>query len=137
MIRLIRPELSKKEIQEVSKVLESGLLVQGRNVEKFETIVSEYLNVKYAIAVSSGTAALHLSLITLGIKEGDEVILTDFTFPATGNVVALVGAKPVLVDIDLKTFNIDPSKIKEKITSKTKSIIPVHTFGQSADMNQI
>lgn len=137
MIRLIRPEIGKREIREVERVLKSGLLVQGRNVEKFENMVAQYLNVKYAIAVSSGTASLHLSLIALGIKEGDEVIVPDFTFPATGNVVALVGAKPILVDVDLKTFNIDPSKIKEKITSKTKAIIPVHAFGQSADMNQI
>lgn len=137
MIKLIQPKISKEEIHEVSKVLKSGLLVQGKNVERFESSISEYLNVKHAIAVSSGTAALHLSLIALGIKQGDEVILPDFTFPATGNVVALVGAKPILVDIDLKTYNIDPLKIKDKITSKTKAIIPVHEFGQSADMNKI
>lgn len=137
MIRLIYPEIGDKEIQEVSKVLKSGFLVQGKNVEKFEKKVAKYLKVKYAMAVSSGTAALHLSLIVLGIEQGDEVILSDFTFPSTGNVVALVSAKPILVDIDLKTYNIDPTKIEEKITPKTKAIIPVHEFGQSADMDPI
>ena len=109
MIRLIRPEIGKKGIREVIKVLKSGFLVQSKNVEKFEAKIAEYLNIKYAIAVSSGTAALHLSLIALRIKEEDEVILSDFTFPSTGNVVALVGAKPILVDIDLRTYNIDSS----------------------------
>jgi len=137
MIRLTRPEIGEKEIREIGKVLKSGFLVQGKNVKKFEKEVSKYLNVKYAVAVSSGTAALHLSLIALGIKEGDEVILSDFTFPSTGNVVVLVGAKPILVDIDLSTYNIDPIKIEKKITSKTKAIIPVHEFGQSADMDPI
>ncbi|KPL19216.1 MAG: glutamine--scyllo-inositol aminotransferase [candidate division Zixibacteria bacterium SM23_81] len=137
MIRLARPQIGQEEIKEVSKVLGSGFLVQGKNVEKFETKVAEYLKVKYAIAVSSGTAALHLSLMALGIKEGDEVILPDFTFPATGNVVALVGAKPILVDIDLKTYNIDPTKIEENITPQTKAVIPVHEFGQAADIDSI
>ncbi|MFQ6083135.1 MAG: DegT/DnrJ/EryC1/StrS family aminotransferase [Methanosarcinales archaeon] len=137
MIRLTTPELGKEEIKEVGKVLRSGFLTQGENVEKFELKIAEYLNVKYAIAVSSGTAALHLSLIALEIKKGDEVILPDFTFPATGNVIALVGAKPVLVDIDLKTYNIDPAKIEESITPRAKAIIPVHLFGQSAEMDPI
>lgn len=137
MIRLIRPEIGTEEIRKVSEVLKSGFLVQGKNVEKFEKKVANYLSVKYAMAVSSGTAALHLALIALGIKEGDEVVLPDFTFPATGNVVVLVGAKPVLIDIDLKTFNIDPTRIEGNITSRTKAIIPVHEFGQSADMDPI
>lgn len=137
MIRLIRPHIGKKEIKEVIKVLKSGFFVQGENVKKFETKLAEYLNVKYAIAVSSGTAALHLSLIASGIKNKNEVILPDFTFPATGNVVALAGAKPILVDIDLNTYNINTLKIEEKITSETKAIIPVHEFGQSADMDPI
>ena len=137
MIRLTKPEIGKEEIREVGKVLRSGFLVQDENVEKFESTVSEYLGVEYAVAVSSGTAALHLSLISLGIKQGDEVIIPDFTFPATGNVVALVGAKPILVDIDLMTYNIDATRIEEKITPRTKAIVPVHEFGQSADMDPI
>jgi len=137
MIRLIRPDIGKKETKEVSKILKSEFLIQGENVEKFESRVAEYLNVKYAVAVSSGTAALHLSLVAMEIGKDDEVIVPDFTFPATGNVVALVGARPVLVDIDLKTYNIDPVEIEKSITSRTKAIIPVHLFGQSADMEPI
>ncbi|MDD5530064.1 MAG: DegT/DnrJ/EryC1/StrS family aminotransferase [bacterium] len=137
MIKLIQPVVSEDIIKEVVKILKSGLLVQGKNVEKFEKSVADYLKVKYAFAVNSGTSALHLSLIALGIKENDEVIIPDFTFPATGNVVALTGAKPILVDIDLKTYNIDPAKIEKRITSRTKAIIPVHLFGQPADMDAI
>lgn len=137
MIRLTKPVITDEEVGEVNKVLKSGFLVQGKNVAKFEKMIADYLNVKYTVAVSSGTAALHLSLIALGIGKGDEVIVPDFTFPATGNVVALVDARPILVDIDLKTYNIDPTKIEEKITSRTKAIIPVHEFGQSADMEPI
>lgn len=137
MIHLIKLEIGEEEISTVEKVLRSGLLVQGKNVETFEEIIADYLGIKFAIAVSSGTAALHLSLLVLEIGPGDEVIVPDFTFPATGNVVALIGAKPVLVDIDLSTYNIDPQKIEEKISSKTKAIIPVHLFGQPADMDSI
>lgn len=137
MIRLTKPGIGKREIKEINKVLKSGFLVQGGNVSKFEKMIADYLKIKHAVAVSSGTAALHLSLIALGIGKDDEVIVPDFTFPATGNVVALVGARPILVDIDLKTYNIDSTKIEEKITSRTKAIIPVHEFGQSADMEPI
>lgn len=137
MIRLTKPDIGKGGIEEIDKVLKSGFLVQGKNVSKFEKMIADYLKIKYTVAVSSGTAALHLSLIALGIGKGDEVIVPDFTFPATGNVVALVDARPILVDIDLKTYNIDPTKIEEKITSRTKAIIPVHEFGQSADMKPI
>jgi len=136
-MRLIMPDIAEEEISEVIKVLKSGLLVQGKNVNKFESKVAEFLNVKYAVAVSSGTAALCLALITIGIKDGDEVILPDFTHPATGNVVALTNAKPVLVDIDLRTYNIDSSKIKKNLSARTKAILPVHQFGQSADMDPV
>lgn len=137
MIKLCEPNLENEEFEEIKKVLESGYLVQGEKVEMLEGIISDYLNIKHCIAVSSGTAALHLALIALGINPGDEVIVPDFTFPATANVVELVGAKSKFVDINLDNFCIDENKIQESITERTKAIIPVHEFGQSANMDEI
>lgn len=137
MIKLARPNISKLAIEKVIAVLKSGNLVQGKYVKEFEAALQIYLGVKHAVLVSSGTAALHLSLISLNIKAGDEVIIPAFTFPATANVVELVGAKPVFVDIKLDDFCINPTQIESKITEKTKAIIPVHEFGQSADMKKI
>ena len=118
-------------------ILKSGHLVQGEQVRRFEAGLREYLGSNHAILVSSGTAALHLSMIVLNIGPGDEVIVPAFTFPATANAVELVGAKPVFVDIGLNDFCIDAQKIESKISSKTKAIIPVHEFGQPADMEKI
>ena len=101
MIRLAKPDISEETIIKVSEILRSGNLVQGEQVEKFEKDLKKYLNVKYAVVVSSGTAALHLSLLALGIKEGDEVIVPAFTYPATANVVEMVGATSIFVDINL------------------------------------
>jgi perosamine synthetase len=137
MMRLTIPEIGEEEIQAVVRVLRSGYLVQGEQVQEFERLVAEYVGVRYAVAVSSGTAALHLALLALGIGPGDEVIVPDFTFPATANVVELIGASPVLVDIDLTTFNIDATQIRPAITKRTKAIMPVHLFGQSADMEPV
>lgn len=137
MIRLAKPHISENAIEQVSEILRSGNLVQGKYVQKFEKKLQEYLNVENAIVVTSGTAALHLSLIALGIKKGDEVIVPAFTFPATANVVEIVGATPIFVDITLDDYCIDVSKIEEVITERTKAIIPVHEFGQSVDMNPI
>lgn len=137
MIRLTIPEIAEEEIQAVVEVLRSGHLVQGKHVQEFEQLVAEYVGVNHAIAVSSGTAALHLALLALGVGPGDEVIVPDFTYPATANVVELVGAKPVLVDIDLASFNIDVTQIRPAITRRTKAVMPVHLFGQSADMEPI
>jgi len=137
MIRLARPFIPQEAIDRVVEVLKSGNLVQGKYVKEFENTLRDYLNVKNAIVVSSGTAALHLALLALGIKEGDEVIVPAFTFPATANVVELVGAKPVFVDINLSDYCIDTSKIEEVITKRTKAIIPVHEFGQAAKMDEI
>lgn len=137
MIKLSVPDLGEEEIQEIRKVLESGWLVQGEKVYELENIVRSYLGTKHVLAVSNGTAALHLSLIALDIKPEDEVIVPGFTFPATANVVELVGARSVFVDIELETFNIDPLKIENKITPKTKAIIVVHEFGYPAKMEEI
>lgn len=138
-IRLSRPYLVDKQslMNLLEEVLESGFLVQGKYVAQFEQMVADYLGVKNAVAVSSGTAALHLCLIALGIGPGDEVIVPAYTFPATANVVELVRAKPVLVDVDLETYNLLADQIEESITPKTKAIIPVHLFGNPADMDPI
>lgn len=137
MIKLAHPYIPEEAIEKVIEVLKSGNLVQGKFVAEFEEKLRDYLGVKYVVAVSSGTAALHLSLIALGISEGDEVIVPAFTFPATANVVEIVGAKPVFVDINLDDFCIDTTQIEDVITKKTKAIIPVHEFGQAAKMDDI
>lgn len=126
------------EIEKVlTEILESGHFVLGRNVKALEKEIAEYHKVKYAVSLASGTDALHLSLKALGIKEGDEVITTPFTFVAAAEAIVYVGATPVFADIDRQTLNIDPLKIKDKITPKTRAIIPVHLFGQPADMGKI
>ena len=137
MIQLAKPDIDDKAINRVVQILKSGHLVQGEHVRRFETSLKEYLGSNHAILVSSGTAALHLSLMALNIGPGDEVIVPAFTFPATANAVELVGAKPVFVDIGLGDFCIDTQKIEACITSKTKAIIPVHEFGQPADMEGV
>lgn len=137
MIKLSLPNIGNEELEEVKKVFDSKFLVQGNKVKEFENMIEEYLNVKHAIAVSSGTAALHLAVLALDIKAGDEVIVPDFTFPATANVVENVGATTKLVDIKLDSLCIDTDKIEALITDKTKAIIPVHEFGQSCDMHKI
>lgn len=137
MIKLALPDIGEEELSEVKKVFDSKYLVQGDKVEEFENLVKKYLNVKYVIAVTSGTAALHLALVSLNVKSGNEVIVPDFTFPATSNVVELVGASTKFVDIKSESFCIDVDQIEKNITQKTKAIIPVHEFGQSADMDKI
>ncbi|RLG57681.1 MAG: glutamine--scyllo-inositol aminotransferase [Candidatus Hydrothermarchaeota archaeon] len=136
-IPLVRPYFDSEELEEIKKVLDSGWVTQGPKVKEFEDKITDYLGVKHAIAVTNCTSALHLALISVGVKRGDEVLVADFTFPATGHAVLYCGAKPVFVDVDLKTYNINPSLIKDRITNRTKAIIPVHTFGQSAEMDKI
>lgn len=121
----------------ISEILESGAYINGPYTKKFEKRLCEYLNVKYAIGVANGTDALVITLKALGIKEGDEVITTPFTFFATAEAISVVGAKPVFVDVKLNDFNIDPKKIEVAITEKTKAIMPVHIFGTPADMDEI
>ncbi len=137
MIPIAKPIISDEEVEEVVKVLRSGFIAQGPRVAEFEENFAEYVGVKHAVASSSGTTALHLALLATDIGPGDEVITTPFSFAATGNSILYVGAKPVFVDIDKKTYNIDPSKIEEAITENTKAIMPVHLYGQPADMDPI
>jgi perosamine synthetase len=136
-IPLAKPYFDLEELEEIRKVLDSGWVSQGPKVKEFEDKIASYLGVKYAIAVTNCTAALHLALLSCGIKKGDEVLVADFTFPATGHSVLYCGARPVFIDIKSNTYNIDTELIEEKITSKTKAIIPVHTFGQPAEMDKI
>lgn len=127
-----------EDLDRVTKeVLSSAGYIMGKNVTEFEKEFAEYVGVKHAISVGNGTDALVIALKSLGIGEGDEVITTPFTFFATAETISAVGAKPVFVDVEKDTFDIDPSKIEEKITSKTKAIVPVHIFGQSARMDEI
>ena len=136
-IPLFTPDITKKDIDAVAEVIQSGMLVQGKEVAALEQKTCSYIGCKHAIAVSSGTATLHLMLRVLGIGEGDEVIIPALSYIATANVVELVGAKPIFVDIDIKTFNINPKLIEEKITENTKAIMPVHEFGLPANMERI
>jgi dTDP-4-amino-4,6-dideoxygalactose transaminase len=121
----------------VLKVLESGAYVLGTEVEAFEREFAEYCGTTEAIAVNSGTSALHLALLSLGVGAGDEVITTPFTFVATIAAIEYTGARPVLVDIDPRTFTIDPAQIAAAVTSKTKAIVPVHLHGQPSDMRPL
>ena len=132
-----QPLIEEEEIKEVVDTLKSGWLTMGPKTIEFEKSIAEYTGSKHVIAVNSCTAALHLSLIALGINKGDEVITTPYTFASTGNVIVHMGAKPVFVDVERETYNIDPEKIKEAITQKTKAIVPVHYAGQPCDMKAI
>jgi len=126
-----------KDIEAVVNVLRSDYLTTGPKVKEFEKKVAEYVGVKYAVAVSNGTAALHMACFAAGISEGDEVITTPITFAASANCVLYQGGIPVFADIDPVTYNIDPKEIEKKITNKTKAIIPVDFTGQSVNMDEI
>lgn len=137
VIRIIRPDVGDEEAEAIGRVLASGFLTQGAEVARFEKTLAATSGSPHAVAVSSGTAALHLALLALGIGPGDEVVTSAFTFPATVNVIELVGARPVLVDIDRRTYNLNPSKLEETLTRRTRLILPVHEFGLMADMESI
>ncbi|WP_010237138.1 UDP-4-amino-4,6-dideoxy-N-acetyl-beta-L-altrosamine transaminase [Clostridium arbusti] len=132
-----KQSIDDKDIEIVTKVLKGDYLTTGPNVKAFEEKVAKYVGAKYAVAVCNGTAALHTACFAAGIKEGDEVIVTPMTFAASSNCVLYCGGKPIFVDIDPKTYNIDPDKIEEKITDRTKAIIPVDFTGQSVHMDKI
>ncbi len=136
-IPLFKPYFDSDEIEEIQRVLDSGWVSQGPKVKELEAKLAEYLGVRHVIAVTNGTSALHLSLLSIGIKEGDEVLVSDYTFLATGHVVVHCGARPIFVDVDFRTYNINPDMIESKITARTKAIMPVHTFGQPDDMDEI
>jgi len=136
-IPLASPDIRQEDIAELVDVLNSGNLVQGERVALIEKSLEQYLGVQYCVAVSNGTASLHLILVALGIGKGDEVIIPAFSYIATANVVELVGATPVFVDIEIDSFNIDADKIAEKVTQRTKAIMIVHEFGLSADTQKI
>jgi len=137
MIPIARPNIGEREIELVLDVLNSGMLVQGPKVAALEKAFAAVCGVKYAVATSSGTTALHLALLAHDIGEGDEVITTPFTFIASASSVLFTGAKPVFVDIEEDTFNIDPNLIEAAITPRTKAILPVHLYGYVCDMDAI
>ena len=134
---LTKPWIGEEEKREVMDTLDGVWLSRGPKVSRFEEEFKNYTGAGHAIAVSSCTAALHVSLVAAGVKEGDEVITSPITFPATTNAVLYERANPVLVDVDRRTFNIDPALIEERITPRTKVIIPVHMAGQPCDMDEI
>jgi len=130
-------KIKKDMLAAIGEVLDSQVCIGGPKVEELEKKIAAVSDCKFAVGVSSGTDALLISLMSLGIGSGDEVITTPFTFFATAGCIARVGAKPVFVDIDPKTYNINPALIEKAVTKKTKAIIPVHLYGQMADMGQI
>lgn len=137
-IRVAEPNITEEDAQAVyNAVKEECLSGSGPYNKQFEEKFAEFIGTKHAITVNSGTAALHLSLEALGIKDGDEVITTPFTFAATSNVIVMQNAVPIFVDIEDETFNLDPSKIEKSITKKTKAIMPIHYAGQSCEMDEI
>lgn len=137
MIHIAKPLMGEEEKQAVIEVLDSGMIAQGPQVKAFEEAFAEMCGVNHAIATTSGTTALHVTLLAHGIGEGDEVITSPFTFIATANSVLFTGARPVFVDIDPQTYNLDVTQIEAAITSRTKAIMPVHLFGLMAEMDAI
>ena len=137
MIPQIEPWIDEVELNELSKVIKDNWITEGEKTEEFESGFKKLTGAKHAFAVNNGTIGLYMAQKILGIGEGDEVIVPDFTFIASCNSIKMAGAAPVLVDVDKKTFNIDPEKLKEKIRDKTKAVMPVHLYGQSADMDAI
>jgi dTDP-4-amino-4,6-dideoxygalactose transaminase len=129
-IRLAWPDVGERELAEVAAVLEGGHLTMGSKVEELERALAHAVGTSHAAVVSSGTAALHLAVLALGIGPGDEVIVPAYTFPATANVAELSGARAVLVDVDPDTFNVDPARVAESVTDRTKAVLAVHLFGR-------
>jgi len=137
MIPIAQPLIGQEEKEAVIAVLDSGMLAQGPKVEEFERAFAAMCGVRHAVATSSGTTALHLALLAHDIGPGDEVITSPFTFIASANAILFVGARPVFVDIDESSFNINPSLIEARITPRTRALLPVHLFGNPCDMEAI
>jgi len=129
----LKPEIDKA----ISEVIEQSNFIKGHSLSIFEQELAEYLNVKHVIGVGNGTDALQIALMSLDLSPGDEVIVPAFTYVATAEVIGLLGLKPVMVDVDLNNFNISLQDLDQIITSKTKAIVPVHLYGQSAPMDEI
>ena len=141
LIPINLPKIGEEEVQAVVKVLRSDMLTSGLGagpqVTEFEKSFADFACAKHAVAVNTGTAALHSAVLAVGVKQGDEVILPSFTFVATAEAIVLTGAKPVFTDIDPKTYNLSPSEVEKAITKKTKAIMPVDLYGFSADMKPL
>lgn len=136
-IPITKPLMGEEEMAAVQRPLETGWVVQGPYVEEFEGKFSDFTGAKHSVATSSCTTALHIAVAALGLAPGDEVLVPAFTWVSTANVVEYMGAKPVFVDVDLATFNVNPDRLEEAITPRTVGIIPVHLFGLAADMDPI
>jgi perosamine synthetase len=134
-VRLARPDVGSEELDAVAQVIESGMLTMGPCVPEFEEAVAHACEVRHAVAVSSGTAALHLAVLALGLEPGAEVLVPAYTFPATANAVVLAGLRPVLVDVDPETMNVDPSQIE--VSPRTKAVLAVHLFGRPARIEEL
>jgi len=142
MLRLARPDIPDAALDDIATILRSGMLVHGEFCDRFELRLADYLGVPHALVVSSGTAALHLSLLVLGIGHGDAVIVPDFTFPATANVVEMAGAHPLFVDVSPGSYNIDPQAVRRLCQDRAarndiRAILPVHQFGNPCDMREL
>lgn len=136
-VPIAKPIIGEEEIENVVEVLKSGMIAQGPKVEEFESKFAKWVGAKYGIATNSGTSALHVALLSCVIGKGDEVITSPFTFIATGNSIIYTGATPVFADINLETYTIDPDSVENLVTDKTKAIMPVQLYGQSAEMDKI
>ena len=132
-----KPSIGEEEISYVTNALRNIQLSQGENVKTFEALLAGYLGIRNAVVCSSGTTALHLALVAARIGPGDEVLVPDLTFVATANAVRYVGAKPIFIDIEPDTWNLDFEYAARKITSRTKAIIPVHLYGVPCDMTEM
>jgi dTDP-4-amino-4,6-dideoxygalactose transaminase len=137
LIPLTRPDTDEREVDAVASVLASGILTQGPKVAELEERMAALVGTEHAIATTSATTALHLTLAGLAIGHGDDVLVADFTFPATANVVIQQGARPILVDVDPTTLSMDPADLENRVTPASRAIIPVHPFGLAADMDGI
>src|SRR3954466_3852682 len=131
------PAIGEEEIAAVAETMRSGWLTTGPRAAELERRTAEYFGAEHVLAVSSATAAMHLALVALGIGPGDEVITTSLTWPATANVIVHTGATPVFADIQDDTLNIDPASVAERVTPRTKAIMPVHLYGQPADLDPL
>ncbi|MCE7741488.1 MAG: DegT/DnrJ/EryC1/StrS family aminotransferase, partial [Candidatus Heimdallarchaeota archaeon] len=137
MIPVVDVDIKERELEAVKDVVKSKFLIEGKNIKMFEEKFSNFTGAKFSTVAVNGTSALHLAMVALDVGPKDEVITTPYTFVASSNAILFSGAIPIFSDIDKETFNIDPEKIEEKITKKTKAIMPVHIFGNPCDMKAI